>query len=167
MIHRVRFRRVLGPLVAIASVFACETALAVGCSATVSAITFGAYDLFSGSPLDSTGSVAVTCQKDTADGNNAITVNYQIAISAGSSASFTQRSMRSGTATLGYNVYSNSTYTSVWGDGSGAAAVTGSMKLINPRDVITNQHTAYGRVPAAQDVGAGGYADTLLVTVTY
>ena len=71
------------------------------------------------------------------------------------------------TQTLGYNVYSDSTRTSVWGDGAGAPQLSSSMKLINPRDTITNNHTAYGRVPAVQDVGAGIYVDALLLTLNW
>jgi len=142
-------------------------ASAVTCALAVTGMSFGTYDLFSATPLDTTGNVAVTCQKDATDGNNAITVPYLVALSAGSSNSFVQRTMHSGTQVLGYNIYSNSTRTSVWGDGAGAPQLASSMKLINPRDVITNNHTAYGRVPAVQDVGAGIYVDALLLTVNW
>jgi spore coat protein U-like protein len=45
--------------------------------------------------------------------------------------------------------------------------VSGTVKLTNARPQATNNHAAYGRAPAAQDVGAGAYADTLILTMTF
>ena len=113
-----------------------------------------------------TGDVAVTCTKDATDGNGAITVAYVLGLSAGSSNSVAQRTMQSGSEILRYNVYVNSVRTTVWGD-TDPLKVSGSVKLTNARPQITNNHAAYGRAPAAQDVRAGAYADTLILTMTF
>ena len=74
--------------------------------------------------------------------------------------------MLSGSDALQYNVYSNSLRTVVWGEGA-TSQLTSSMKLTGPRGAQTNSHPAYGRAPPLQNVGAGLYADTLVLTLTF
>ena len=151
---------------ALALAVSCRVALAVSCGVSVTGVNFGAYDPFTPAPLDTTGDVAVTCAKYATDGNGAITVAYVLGLSAGSSNSVAQRTMQSGSEILRYNVYVNSARTTVWGD-TDPLRVSGSVKLTNARPQATNNHAAYGRAPAAQDVGAGAYADTLILTMTF
>jgi spore coat protein U-like protein len=164
--HPKRTTRVVRTLAALAFAVHCNGAFAIACSLTVTGLSFGNYDLFSATALDTTGNVDVTCAKDAADGNGAITVAYAVALSAGSSNSLAQRTMLSGSDALQYNVYSNSLRTVVWGAGA-TSQLTSSMKLTGPRGQQTNSHSAYGRAPPLQDVGAGLYADTLVLTLTF
>ncbi|GGX19816.1 hypothetical protein GCM10007242_28420 [Pigmentiphaga litoralis] len=123
---------------------------AAQCTASASSIAFGAYDPFSAVPLDSNGSVQITCD---------VVTSYMIALNAGASSSL-DRAMVFGAYRLNYNLYTEATRTVVWGDGSGgSASVSGSGTAVT--------FPVYGRIPARQNVHAGSYADTLIVTVTY
>ena len=138
----------------------------VSCSVSAPNVSFGSYDVFAGSQITSTTTISVTCTM-TGSGGNA-DVAYAIALSPGLSNTFVQRTMKSGANALGYNLYSNSTRTTVWGDGSGAAPkVSGTMTLTNAAKTHTDSPTVYGSVPALQDVGVGVYSDNITITVTY
>ncbi len=68
------------------------------------------------------------------------------------------RRMKSGTNYLGYQLYSNSGYTTVWDGVTGITIVgTGS----------TQTSTVYGKVPAQTPPPAGTYTDVVTVTITF
>ena len=138
----------------------------VTCSVSAPNVSFGSYDVFAGSQITSTTTISVTCTLTGGGGNT--DVSYAVALSPGLSNTFVQRTMKSGANALGYNLYSNSTRTTVWGDGTGAApTVSGSMTLKNNAPTHTDSPTVYGSVPALQDVGVGAYSDNVTITVTY
>ncbi len=66
---------------------------------------------------------------------------------------------------LGYQIYSNSAHTTIWGDGTnGSSTVSGTGT--GPGAAITE--TMYGQVSAGQTVLTGSYKDNPVnVTVTY
>jgi spore coat protein U-like protein len=69
--------------------------------------------------------------------------------------------MRSGTATLQYNLFTNAGRTLVWGDGTGGTSV---------RTVGASRGQAlpvFGRIPPLQDVASGSYSDTLVATFNF
>jgi spore coat protein U-like protein len=126
-------------------------AQSTSCSVSDTAVIFGTYDPTSSTPLDSTGSVAVTCSASSA--------SYTIALSAGQG-SFASRELSSGAHLLAYNLYTDALRSMVWGDGSGAtstASGSGTSQSFN----------VYGRVPALQNAYVGSYADTIVVTVNF
>lgn len=125
-------------------------ACAVQCTVQATSVAFGAYDPFANVPSDSTGTVSVSC-----DG----AATYSIAINSGGAGSF-NRVMSSGAGLLAYGLYADAARSVVWGDGSGGTsrvnhAGTGSADVV------------YGRIPARQNVRAGSYADSLVITVEY
>jgi spore coat protein U-like protein len=137
----------------------------VSCGVSATGIGFGTYNVFAAGPMTSTTTVSVTC---TLLSGAATTVNYDIALSPGLSNTFVQRTMKNGANALGYNLYSNSARTTVWGDGTGGApTVSGSFKLKASARTLTDNVTAYGSVPALQDVAVGAYSDSITVTVSY
>ena len=137
----------------------------VSCSVSAPNVSFGSYDVFAGSPITSTTTISVTC---TLTGHGTENFDYAIALSPGLSNSFDQGTMTRGANALGYNLYSNSTRTTVWGDGSGAApTVSGSMTLTRFARTKTDSPPVYGSVPALQDVGVGAYSDNITIIVTY
>jgi spore coat protein U-like protein len=75
--------------------------------------------------------------------------------------------MFSGANSLSYNLYFSSAYTQVWGDGSSGTVRGTATLFVSPGAPRTVSGAIYGRAPAAQDVAAGTYADTIVVTVTY
>jgi spore coat protein U-like protein len=65
-----------------------------------------------------------------------------------------------GAATVNYNLYTASNYTTIWGNAGGA--------LVNSTGNGADQlFTIYGRVPAQTTPAPGTYTDTVTVTVTY
>ncbi|NWK46905.1 Csu type fimbrial protein [Ralstonia pickettii] len=104
--------------------------------------------------------------------SSAITLNctnqapWTLALSAGAGNGATTATRlltrNGGTQTVGYNLYTNSGLTVIWGDGTGGTAtVTGT------GTGLSQVSTVYGRVPAQNTPQAGTYTDTIIVTVTY
>lgn len=112
-------------------------------------LAFGLYDVYSPTPLTSTGSIRLACPGSP---------NPRIALSAGNSGTYAWRELRSGAERLRYNVYQDSSMTLIWGDGTdGSAIYTASSGNATV--------TLYGRIPAGQDAAAGDYSDSLLATI--
>lgn len=156
-------RRLLLPVLIL---FAPLAVNAADCSVNFSAtpVNFGNYDPTFGTPTQVTGTITVTCKNPpTPD-----TGTYSIALSTGASGSYAGRTMKLGSEVLNYQLYTDSTYSTVWGDGTGGSqAVSGSYQNLNDNESVTFRHTIYGRVPANQWPAAGNYTDTITATVTY
>ncbi|WP_020649845.1 Csu type fimbrial protein [Solimonas variicoloris] len=150
-------------LLAIPLCLACRPALALleSCSASTSAVSFGNYSPFSSVDLDTTGTVTVTCTALLS-----IAVNYTIKLGPGVSGSFNPRRLSTGPYTLNYNLYTNSTRTSVWGDGTGSTQTVSDGYALGLL-IVTRNYTVYGRLPARQNAASGVYSDTVVVTVEY
>lgn len=130
------------------------------CTISSTAVTFPNYDpigTHATGPDDSNaGSVIVTCTKGTVT---------HIGLGLGANASGTQRRMKdSGTNYLNYELYQNEGRTTGWGNDSS------NWYTPNPEaapDKNPRTFTVYGRIPQAQDVPAGNYADTVVATVNF
>jgi spore coat protein U-like protein len=120
---------------------------------TVLGVRFGTYDPFSAAPLDSTGSITVTCRGQG--------VQITISLGKGSSSTYSERTMHGpGTSVLYYNLFLDAARLSVWGDGTGGTLNYGP----SPGSVTA---TVYGRIPAFQRPTAGSYVDTVTITVNF
>ena len=138
---------------------------AVSCTVSAVGVAFGTYNPLSATPTYANGSVQATC---TLTGTTSTTVTLTSSYSAGASGNFGLRTMLSGANTLGYNLYYDAAYTQVRGDGTGGSQTGGAtLNLTRTSPTQTASGTIYGRIPAGQDVAAGSYADTIVVTVTY
>jgi spore coat protein U-like protein len=108
--------------------------------------------------LAATSTVVVRCTNGTA---------YNVDLSSGSSANFAARTMSNGTDTLVYNLYTDTTYTNVWGDGStGTVRVPGT----GAGFASTRNITVAGRLLASANtgaIGAGTYTDTIVASIVY
>lgn len=126
---------------------------AAGCTVTSNTLTFGNYNVFANSPLNSTGTIDVRCSP----GNT----NYTISLDNGLYGTISNRKMRNSSSndTLSYNLYISATYTTLWGDGVGGGATVSGSKA--------EKFTVYGRIPPLQDVGIGSYSDSITVTVNF
>jgi spore coat protein U-like protein len=132
------------------------------CSVSATAVGFGNYNPLSTLNTDTTGTVTVTCS-----GLLNVLVGYEILLSRGGAGTYTPRRMTSGSNTLNYNLYSDITRTTIWGDNTGGSSrVTGTI-LVQLLVPTSNNHTVYGRIPAQQNVAAGSYVDSITVTVNY
>ena len=129
------------------------------CSVSATGINFGTYDVFVTAPLDSTGTVTVTCDQ-------APPADVTIAIGpSGTSGGFNPRQMRSASSPdrLNYNLFVNAGRSTVWGDGAAGTSTVFLKNVVKNRPVLT---TIYGRIPPRQDVSVGTYTDSLTVTIT-
>ena len=129
------------------------------CRVTTTGINFGAYDVFAAVPSDTAGTVTVAC-----DRNPPTDVTISIGASP-TSGGFNPRQMRgtSGTDRLNYNLYTSSSMSTVWGDGS-AGTSTVLLRKVNRNRPETA--TIYGRIPPGQNVSVGAYFDSVTVTIT-
>ena len=131
------------------------SALAV-CSLSSTSISFGTYDVFSTSPLDTNGSVVYRC------GNS--DNNISISFDRGGAASFNPRQMRNGSLALNYNLYLDAARTIIWGDGTAGTQTYFIKNPPNNQDVTV---PVYGRVPTGQSVNRGVYSNTIVVTINF
>lgn len=152
-------KRLLALALAALVLFAPLAARAATCIVSATGVGFGDYDPTSATPTPATGTVTVVCSAILPE-----TVNYTIALSAGSG-SFFGRTLTFGGSTLSYQHYTNATYSTVWGDGSdGSSTVSDGYSFFG---TITRSYTVYGRIPAGQWPPAGVYIDSITVTITY
>jgi spore coat protein U-like protein len=147
-------------------VFSAEPAFASGCTITGNAPTVTATDIdfstYSASALaadTANGTVKIRCPLGVG-----LLPSFEIALSAGTGGGFSPRQMGLGSDHLGYNIYTTSGYSTVWGDGNGGS-VTQSFSALLSLGTIT--FTSYGMIPTGQYVAAGTYNDSITVTVTY
>ncbi len=132
--------------------------VAAVCTITTTPVALGAYDPVvanAAAPLNANGAVNVACTKGasaTIDLGNGVNPNGT-----------TNRQMANGLNMLGYGLYTNGTWTTVWCSGlTGGTTVsyTSASKAVTAI-------TVYGQIPAGQDVAVGSYADTVVATINY
>jgi spore coat protein U-like protein len=128
----------------------CCAPSAASCTLSTSGIAFGGYDPFVSHDVDSVANISVTCDQ---------TTSYSISLSTGSG-TYDQRIMTSGLHQLLYNLYTDATLSTVWGDGTGHSATVSDTQLVAT-------HTVYGRIPARQNAHVGAYGDTIVITLTF
>lgn len=135
--------------------FAVTATVVAACVISANDHDFGDYSSVFPSATDGSSTIEVTCTAGT---------NFDVALDAGTTpgGSFSARLMTDGSNTLAYNLYTDSSRTTIWGDGAGSTATvsgagTGSLQTLN----------VYGRIPAGQSVPVGSYSDTVTATITF
>jgi spore coat protein U-like protein len=119
------------------------------CAISTSGITFGTYN---NSQITSSTTVNSLCTQ---------TTPYTISLNSGSSGNINSRTMKNGSASLNYNIYSDPSYVSVLGDG----ITGGKINLIGTG--FLQSTNVYGKIPAGQQPTPGNYSDTLEISLTY
>jgi len=124
------------------------------CEVTSNDLAFGTYNPKASSPHQVTTLVRATCTPGS---------TYQVGLNEGTSpgATINQRKMASGANALNYQLYSDSARSSIWGNTQGTDTVTGV------GTGLSQDHTVFGAIPAAQGVPAGDYSDTITVRIYY
>ena len=126
------------------------------CEVTATDLDFGTYTSKAGTRLEGQTLLRATCTPGT---------TYNIGLNEGTTAgaSITARAMKpaTGTQNLSYQLYSDTSRSTIWGNTSGTDTVTGS------GTGLAVDHTVFGAIPAAQVVPAGDYSDTITVRVYY
>ena len=129
---------------------------AQACTISATSVNFGTYNVFSGSDVDSTGTVTYRC--------NGSAHNITVGLTQGASATFNPRRMQKGAEVLNYNLFVDASRTSIWGDGTSGTSV---YQIANPPNNTNVNLTVYGRVPAGQDVSAGSFSDTVTAVINF
>lgn len=132
------------------------------CSVSATDVAFGTVNPLSTTASTATGTVVATCTNGTP---------YTIDLSAGAG-TFAQRTMSNGTSTLNYNLYSDNTYTSVLGDGTGSTVLISASApdtgTAGTGSGSAQTYTVYGKLPLPQSTATtGNYTDTINVTLNY
>ncbi|MFK3780323.1 spore coat U domain-containing protein [Agrobacterium sp. NPDC089420] len=140
---------------AIAASLSASPVLAQSCSFSMSDMNFGVVNLASGSAVDSTGTLSITCSNPL---SLALSIRICPNINAGSGGqSGGIRRMLQGSNTLNYQLYQNSARTTSWG--SVAQPALGSPPPIDmalPLLINNATRTVYGRITAGQASAARG-----------
>ncbi len=136
------------------STFTVQATVISSCTVnSASTLNFGSIGVLTAA-VNQTSTLAVQCTN---------TSPYNIGLSAGTGtgATVANRLMTSGTATVGYTLYSNAAMTTVWGTtvGTNTVAATGNG--------ASQTYTVYGQVPAQTTPAPGTYTDTITVTISY
>jgi len=140
----------------------------VTCDVATNGVAFGNYDLLSMTSTDSMGAVNITCSDIGGGGKLNITISISMSASATSGTVATRQMARSGGADrLNYNLYINASHTQIWGDSPGINDVTLPMLHVPNNGSVSTSATIYGSIPAGQDVAAGIYSDSNILTINY
>lgn len=144
-------------LVALLCAIAPAAARAAICTVATATITFGTYDVFNASATTANGTLNVTCNKN----NTPIAISLSVGANA---SNYAPRYLSDGTDLLGYNIFTDATYATVFGDGTGT---TQTISTTAPTKNVAFPVTLYGSITANQDVGVGSYSDTVVATVNF
>ena len=130
------------------------------CTISATPFSFLPYDSLSTNPTDSTGSISIACNEAPPPD-----VTVQIGRSATSSG-FAPRSMKHSSLPdlLHYNLFTSAAMNTIWGDGTGGTPDSAYRKSPKNKPEVV---TIYGRMPAGQDISAGTYSDSLVVTILW
>ncbi len=144
-------------------------AQAHACVVTATPLAFGSYASPQGPRVDSSATVQVRCTPTYL--LLACQVSYTLSLSVGQTPSGGVRRLSAGAGLLRYDLYSDAARTQPWGDGGASGALVGGSISTGLLGLVCLQgsrnHTVYGRIPAAQNVPVGVYADQVVLTVTY
>jgi spore coat protein U-like protein len=155
-------KRVILSLAAMLLAIAGAQAACVIATVSTSGVAFGSFNPLPGQSADTTGTISVTCT-----GVLFTTASYTITIASGLG-TFAARKMVSGPDSLTYNLYRDSAFTQVWGDGSGSTFTVTDTVTIPLTLSITTNYVVYSRIASGQNTAkAHTYNDSLVVTVTY
>lgn len=132
------------------------------CTISATSIAFGRYDIFSNSPLDSVGTISLSCTSDV------VKANMTMGASSASGTINPRKMKRSaGSDYLEYNIFVDVTRTAIFGDGTGGTTIIELRRPTGKPAPWTQYTNIYGRIPPGQDVFVGSYSDSLTVTINW
>jgi spore coat protein U-like protein len=125
------------------------------CSISASGINFGAV---TGQATTAAGDLVLRCT-----GNGA--QSYEIALTTGLSGTYGLRQMGNGAERLGYNIYTEASLGTIWGDGTGGSQVVTGKIQMQGNPVVINVVPVRARLPVQPAPGPGTYQDTIVATL--
>jgi spore coat protein U-like protein len=136
--------------------FTVEVLVETNCSIDATDMNLGTY--LGDADLSAQSTITVACTAGT---------DYSSSLSTGSSGDYAARELVLGADSLVYNLYTDSGWNTVWGDGTASTAVVPGTGFGMGSPVALN---VYGLLQASQNtagVAVGTYTDTITATVTY
>lgn len=137
------------------------------CTATAASLNFGNnYNPLTGNLDQSIGTFMVNCTSLTPINQ----ASYSIALNSGVDSQLNPRILESGNQDLNYNLYTDASYTQIWGDGtSGTSVVTFNHCTSSEHSApYTCSHTfsIYGKIPGSQLAVIAERVYTNIITIT-
>jgi len=126
-------------------------------------ITFTSFNPYDATPETANGSVRIRCTNN----GSTDTVNYTVTLSAGSSGNQTARLVKNGVNSVSYNLYKDSVYTQILGDGNSGTFTISNTYTLGMSASRTDTYTIYGRIPVQPLAKPMTYTDTITVTLTH
>lgn len=127
--------------------------------------SLGLYEAYQSTHLDSGATLVVNCTRRGGPGNATVTISLGPSSTSGSIATRQLRAAVGGDL-LDYNFYRDAGRTQIWGDTPGVNTVAQTQHLPN-NSTLPFTFTLFGRINALQDVRAGSYADTVVLTIDF
>lgn len=144
---------------------AVSATVASNCTISTTPLAFGTYDTITGTAVNGTGGVTVTCTKGAS--------GLSVGLDNGGNFSGGTRNMTSSGNSLAYSLYqppnntpgSACTFpgTTAWGNTVG----TNTLGLTNAPSKSARSYNVCGTIAASQDVPAGSYTDTVVATINF
>lgn len=136
--------------------FQVTATVAATCTVSSTSVSFGTINPAATGTATATGGISATCTKSTP---------YTLAVNAGSG-TFASRTMSGATSgntdKLAYNLYKDSGYTTVLGDGTNSTSTIASTGT-----GAAQSFTTYGSLALNQYITPDNYSDNLTVTLSY
>ncbi len=128
------------------------------CTVSGSTLNFGTGidPIAAAVPLNAASALSVRCTNTTP-----YAIALDAGVNAGGSTSFSTRKIANGVNTLGYQLYTDSSRTTVWGNGTGSSTSSGT------GTGSTQSVSIYGQLPSLVGAVPGTYTDTVTVTISY
>jgi spore coat protein U-like protein len=139
--------------------FTVSATVAGNCLITAQDMNFGTFDLTDTTDQQTNSDILVRCTNGT---------SYGIALSVGSGTYASRTLLNAASETLAYNLYTDATHATVWGDDSGATDIVAGLGAgMGIGNLIT--HKVYGRILGSENLGAkpGTYTSNIVATITY
>jgi len=147
-------RFLIVPIILLASL---GEAAAASCTVSATSLAFGnvTTNLLANAVSQTTGTISYSCTGFTKNSNMTVCLALDTYNASNT------RSMTSGSNTLNYQLYSNSTYTTAWGDAANGGIVTVTLAT-NSSGAASGSSTVYAQVLTGQTTTpAGSYSQTL------
>ena len=127
------------------------------CSMSASGVNFGTT---TGEALTAVGNLTLRC---TGNGN----VSYSIALTTGLSGIYALRQMGNGPERLAYNLYTEASLGTIWGNGTGGSQVVSGRLQFQGQPLLIVVVPVRARLPVQPAPAPGSYLDTILATLNY
>jgi spore coat protein U-like protein len=151
--------------------FVTQAHAAASCTLSTPGIVFGNYDPTSVNAISVTTSFTFSCNF-TGTGFTA-----DLTLATGNSGSYTTRTLLNGGQQLGYNIYVDTAHSEIFGNGTAGTYYFYTCYPGGGYTCAVGGPTAYsgavlsapvyGVLPAGEDVSAGIYTDTMVMTLTF